>query len=49
MIIDFSVSNFGPIREEQLLSFEATADGSLSDYLINSNTSVTLFSIAVHR
>lgn len=34
MIIDFSVSNFGPIREEQLLSFEATADGSLSDYYI---------------
>jgi len=34
MIIDFSVSNFGPIREEQVLSFEATADNSLSDYYV---------------
>ncbi|OJU79036.1 MAG: hypothetical protein BGO09_10525 [Bacteroidetes bacterium 47-18] len=34
MIIDFSVSNFGPIREEQILSFEATADDSLNDYYI---------------
>jgi len=34
MIIDFSVSNFGPIREEQLLSFEATIDDNLNDYYI---------------
>lgn len=34
MIIDFSVSNFGPIREEQVLSFEATADDSLNDYYV---------------
>ena len=34
MIIDFSVSNFGPIREEQILSFEATSDDSLNDYYI---------------
>ena len=34
MIINFSVSNFGPIREEQVLSFEATADDSLNDYYI---------------
>lgn len=34
MIIDFSVSNFGPIREEQVLSFEATTDESHSDYYI---------------
>ncbi len=34
MIIDFSVSNFGPIREEQTLSFEATADNRLSDYYV---------------
>lgn len=34
MIIEFSVKNFGPIREEQVLSFEATNDASLSDYYI---------------
>src|SRR5690606_38123481 len=34
MIIEFSVSNFGPIREEQVLSFEATADDSLNDYYV---------------
>lgn len=34
MIIDFSVSNFGPIREEQVLSFEATNDDSLNDYYV---------------
>ncbi len=34
MIIELSVSNFGPIREEQMLSFEATADDSLNDYYI---------------
>ncbi len=32
MIIDFSVRNFGPIREEQILSFEATSDDTLNDY-----------------
>src|SRR5690606_10588039 len=34
MIIEFSVSNFGPIREEQVLSFEATADNNLNDYYV---------------
>lgn len=34
MIIDFSVSNFGPIREEQVISFEATADDRLIDYYV---------------
>ncbi len=34
MIIDFSVSNFGPIREEQVISFEAAADDSLNDYYV---------------
>jgi AAA15 family ATPase/GTPase len=34
MIIDFSVKNFGPIREEQILSFEATIDDTLKDYYI---------------
>lgn len=34
MIIDFSASNFGPIREEQILSFEATTDDSLNDYYV---------------
>src|SRR5690606_20596068 len=34
MIIEFTVSNFGPIRDEQVLSFEATADDSLSDYYV---------------
>lgn len=34
MIINFLVSNFGPIREEQMLSFEATSDDSLNDYYV---------------
>lgn len=34
MIIDFSVTNFGPIREEQVMSFEATTDDSLNDYYV---------------
>jgi len=35
MIIDFSVTNFGPIKSEQTLSFEATADTTLEDYYIH--------------
>jgi AAA15 family ATPase/GTPase len=34
MIIEFSVKNFGPIREEQILSFEATPDDHLNDYYV---------------
>ena len=34
MIIEFSVSNFGSIREKQTLSFEATKDTTLADYYI---------------
>ncbi|GAB3347080.1 hypothetical protein GCM10027566_00820 [Arachidicoccus ginsenosidivorans] len=34
MIVDFSVTNFGPIRDEQVISFEATADDSLNDYYV---------------
>jgi AAA15 family ATPase/GTPase len=32
MIIEFSVSNFGSIREKQTLSFEATKDNTLEEY-----------------
>lgn len=35
MIIDFSVTNFGPVKNEQTLSFEATADTTLEDYYIH--------------
>jgi AAA15 family ATPase/GTPase len=34
MIIEFSVTNFGSIREKQTLSFEATKDNTLADYYI---------------
>jgi AAA15 family ATPase/GTPase len=34
MIIEFSVTNFGSIREKQTLSFEATKDATLADYYI---------------
>lgn len=34
MIIDFSVKNFGPIKDEQTLSFEATNDDTLNDYYV---------------
>jgi AAA15 family ATPase/GTPase len=34
MIIEFSVTNFGSIREKQTLSFEATKDTTLADYYI---------------
>lgn len=32
MIIEFSISNFGSIREKQTLSFEATKDNVLAEY-----------------
>lgn len=34
MIIEFSISNFGSIKEKQTLSFEATNDDTLSEYYI---------------
>jgi AAA15 family ATPase/GTPase len=34
MIIDISIKNFGPIKKELDLSFEATSDNSLEDYYI---------------
>lgn len=34
MIIEFAIKNFGPIREEQKLSFEATSDDNLEDYYV---------------
>ena len=34
MLIDFSISNFRSIREEQTLSFEATEDKHLEDYFV---------------
>ncbi|PSL30683.1 AAA family ATPase [Chitinophaga ginsengisoli] len=34
MIIEFEISNFGPIREAKKISFEATPDEHLSDYYI---------------
>ncbi|SDG04783.1 AAA family ATPase [Chitinophaga filiformis] len=34
MIIEFEISNFGPIREAKKISFEAIADDHLSDYYV---------------
>jgi AAA15 family ATPase/GTPase len=34
MLIEFSVQNFGSIKNKQTLSFEATKDGHLADYYI---------------
>lgn len=34
MIIDFSITNFGPIKSEQTLSFEATSDDTHEDFYI---------------
>jgi AAA15 family ATPase/GTPase len=34
MLIEFSVQNFGPIKNKQTLSFEATKDEHLADYYI---------------
>ncbi len=34
MIIEFSIANFGSIREKQTLSFEATKDNALEQYYI---------------
>lgn len=34
MIIEFSIKNFGPIKKEQTLSFEATKDDTLQDYYV---------------
>jgi AAA15 family ATPase/GTPase len=32
MILEFHIENFGPIKERQTLSFEATKDTTLEDY-----------------
>ena len=32
MILEFQIENFGPIKERQTLSFEATKDTTLEDY-----------------
>ena len=34
MIIDFSIKNFGPIKDEVTLSFEASNDKKLNDYYV---------------
>lgn len=34
MVLDFSISNFRSIRQEQTLSFEATKDKTLEDYFV---------------
>jgi|AntRauTorcE11898_2_1112593.scaffolds.fasta_scaffold29566_2 AAA15 family ATPase/GTPase len=34
MVLEFSISNFGPISEEQTLSFEATSDDTLEEYYV---------------
>jgi|WetSurMetagenome_2_1015567.scaffolds.fasta_scaffold16683_4 AAA15 family ATPase/GTPase len=34
MIIDFSIKNFGPIKDEVTLSFEASKDNKLNDYYV---------------
>ena len=34
MIIDFSITNFGPIKNKVCLSFEADEDSKLEDYYV---------------
>ena len=34
MLIDFSISNFGPIKDKVCLSFEADEDTKLDDYYV---------------
>ena len=48
MIINFSVQNFGSIKEKQTLSFEATKSNDLEDYyIINSENNIRLLKLAL--
>ena len=48
MIINFSVQNFGSIKEKQVLSFEADKSKHLEDsYLINTNSGIRLLKLAL--
>lgn len=48
MIINFSIQNFGPIRDKQTISFEATKSDHLEDYyVIKTKTGHRLLKIAL--
>lgn len=48
MIINFSVQNFGSIKEKQTLSFEATKSNDLEDYyIIHSENDIRLLKLAL--
>lgn len=48
MIINFSVQNFGSIKEKQTLSFEATKSNDLEDYyIIHSENNIRLLKLAL--
>ena len=48
MIIEFSVQNFGPIKEKQVLSFEPEKTSHLADYyLINAAPGLKLLKLGL--
>ncbi|ANH60760.1 MULTISPECIES: AAA family ATPase [Dokdonia] len=48
MIINFSIQNFGSIKEKQTLSFEATKSNDLEDYyVINTDNNLRLLKVAL--
>lgn len=47
MIINFSIQNFGPIKERQTLSFEAENSDKLSDYYIVEAGGIRLLKLAL--
>ncbi|UTA66705.1 ATP/GTP-binding protein [Emticicia sp. 21SJ11W-3] len=48
MIIDFSIKNFGPVKEEQTLSFEADKSTHLEDhYIIDAGNGLRLLKMAL--
>ncbi len=47
MIINFSVSNFGPIKDKQTLSFEADRSTHLEDYYVIEESGLRLLKVAL--
>jgi hypothetical protein len=47
MIVNFSIQNFGPIRDKQVLSFEAEKSTQLEDYYIIHSSGLRLLKLAL--
>ena len=47
MIINFSISNFGPIKGKQTLSFEADRSTHLEDYYVIKENGLRLLKVAL--